>query len=69
MTVKSPPRVGACTGMFKKPTKCIWRWEPDRRCNFFFSPLAQLCAVNIVDGDVKQPIPPVVKQKERYKLN
>ena len=23
----------------------IWRWEPDRRSNFFFSPTAHLCAV------------------------
>ena len=27
------------------PTKCLWRWEPDRRSNFFFSPPAHLCAV------------------------
>ena len=26
-------------------TKCLWRWEPDRRSNFFFSPPAHLCAV------------------------
>ena len=29
-------RVCAWTGTFKIPTKCIWRWEPDRRSNFFF---------------------------------
>ena len=29
----------------KNPTKCLWRWEPDRRSNFFFSPPAHLCAV------------------------
>ena len=29
----------------KNPTKCLWRWEPDRRSNFFFSPTAHLCAV------------------------
>ena len=29
----------------KNPTKCIWRWEPDRRSNFFFSPPAHLCVV------------------------
>ena len=28
----------------KNPTICLWRWEPDRRSNFFFSPLAHLCA-------------------------
>ena len=26
-------------------TKCLWRWEPDRRSNVFFSPPAHLCAV------------------------
>ena len=24
---------------------CLWRWEPDRRSNFFFNPPAHLCAV------------------------
>ena len=38
-------RVGARTGTLKNPTKCLWRWEPDRRSNFFFSPPAHLCAV------------------------
>ena len=38
-------RVGARTGTLKNPTKCVWRWEPDRRSNFFFSPPAHLCAV------------------------
>ena len=33
------------TGTLKNPTKCLWRWEPDRRSNFFFSPPAHLCAV------------------------
>ena len=37
--------VGAWTGTLKNPTKCLWRWEPDRRSNFFFSPPAHLCAV------------------------
>ena len=37
-------RVGAWTGTLKNPTKCLWRWEPDRRSNFF-SPPAHLCAV------------------------
>ena len=39
------PRVGVRTGTLKNPTKCLWRWEPDRRSNFFFSPPAHLCAV------------------------
>ena len=30
------------TGTLKKPAKCLWRWEPDRRSNFF-SPPAHLC--------------------------
>ena len=33
------------TGTLKNPTKCLWRWEPDRRSNFFFNPPAHLCAV------------------------
>ena len=33
------------TGTLKNPAKCLWRWEPDRRSNFFFSPPAHLCAV------------------------
>ena len=41
----SSPRVGARTGTLKNPTKCLWRWEPDRRSNFFFSPPAHLCVV------------------------
>ena len=36
---------GARTGTLKNPTKCLWRWEPDRRSNFFFGPPAHLCAV------------------------
>ena len=43
----------------KNPTKCLWRWEPDRRSNIFFNPPEHLCAVtynwNIVACDVKQP--------------
>ena len=38
-------RVGARTDTLKNPTKCLWRWEPDRRSYFFFSPPAHLCAV------------------------
>ena len=38
-------RVGVWTGTLKNPTKCLWRWEPDRRSTFFFSPPAHLCAV------------------------
>ena len=52
-------RVGARTGTLKNPTKCLWRWEPDRRSNFF-SPPAHLCRhiydLNIINCDVKQPI-------------
>ena len=43
--IKRVVRVGARTGTLKNPTKCLWRWEPDRRSNFFFSPPAHLCAV------------------------
>ena len=38
-------RIGTWTGTLKNPTKCLWRWEPDRTSNFFFSPPAHLCAV------------------------
>ena len=31
--------------MLKKPTKCLWRWEPDRKSHFFSLP-AHLYAVN-----------------------
>ena len=43
--LKGCSRVGAWTGTLKNPTKCLWRWEPDRRSNFFFSPPAHPCAV------------------------
>ena len=34
------------TGTLKNPTKGLWRWELDRRSNyFFFSPPAHLCTV------------------------
>ena len=36
---------GAGSGTLKNHTKCLWRWEPDRRSNFFFSPPAHLCNV------------------------
>ena len=36
--------VGAWTGTLKNPTKCLWRWEPERRSNFF-GPPAHLWAV------------------------
>ena len=45
MTIlKCWPRVGAFTGTFKNPAKWLWRWEPDRRSNFF-SPPVHLCTV------------------------
>ena len=37
--------VGAWTGTLKNPAKCLWRWEHDRRYNFFFILPAQLIAV------------------------
>ena len=53
-------RVTPClcrTGTLKNPTKCIWRWEPDRRFNIFFSPPVHLCRWlynwNIVTCEVK----------------
>ena len=38
---------GVLTGTLKNPTKCLWRWEPDRRSNFFIPP-AHLCAVTYI---------------------
>ena len=32
----------------KNPTKCLWRWEPDSRSNFFFCPPAHQCAVTYI---------------------
>ena len=32
-------------GHVKEPCEMSMAWEPDRRCNFFFSPSAHLCAV------------------------
>ena len=53
---KGGSRVGAWTGKLENPTKCLWRWGPDRRSNFF-SPPAHLCRPMydwiIVDCDVK----------------
>ena len=44
------------TGTLKNPTKFLWRWEHDRRYNFFFNPPAHLCRHiydwNIVARDV-----------------
>ena len=40
-----------CTGgmgTLKNPTKCLQRWEPDRRFNFFFNPPGHLCAVTYI---------------------
>ena len=45
---KGLPRVDAWTGKFKNLTKCLWRWEPDRRSNSFFNPPAHLCAVTYI---------------------
>ena len=45
------------TGTLKNPKKSLWRWEPDCRYNFFFSPPAHLCRCiynwTIVACDVK----------------
>ena len=38
----APCRYRTCT--LKNPAKCLWRWEADRRYNFFFSPPARLCS-------------------------
>ena len=46
--IKRWSRVGVWTGTLKNPAKCLWRWEPDRRFNFFFSPPALLCAVTYI---------------------
>ena len=47
------------TGTLKNPAKCLSRWEPDRRYNFF-NPPAHLCRYmydwNIVACDVKHQL-------------
>ena len=35
-------------GQLKIPTKCLWRWEPDRRSNYFFSPPVHRRAVTCI---------------------
>ena len=45
--IKWWPRVSTWVGTLKNPTKCLWRWEPDRRSNFFIPP-AHLCAVTYI---------------------
>ena len=42
------PSVYAWTGTLKNPTKCLWRWEPDCRFNFFFNLPAHLRAVTCI---------------------
>ena len=56
------PGVLACTLQFtvilKNPAKCLWRWEPDRRNNFFGPPAhlcRHMCDWNIVACAVKHP--------------
>ena len=45
LTVKRVARIGAWR---ENPTKCLWRWEPDRRFNFFFNPPVHLCVVTYI---------------------
>ena len=45
--IKRVARVSAWTGTLNNPTKCLWRWKPDCRFNFFFNPPAQ-CAVTYI---------------------
>ena len=47
ITDKRVALVGARTGTLKNPTKCLWRWKPDLRSNFF-NPPANLCAVTYI---------------------
>ena len=57
------------TGTLKNPAKCLRRWEPDRRYNYFFSPPATLWRRiydwNIVACDVKHPINQIKPYPER----
>ena len=48
ITVKRLDTCRCWTGTVTTPTKCLWRWEPDRRSNFFVSPPAHLCAVTYI---------------------
>ena len=49
-TVKRLAQCRCLNGHVKEPggTECLWRWEPDRRSNVFFSPPAHLCAVTYI---------------------
>ena len=59
-------RVGDWTGTLKNPTKCLWRWEPDRRSNYFFSPPAHLCVVTcMTEISLRPPIWLVVRRESR----
>ena len=58
-------RVGARTGTLKNPTKCLWRWEPDRRSNFFFSPPAHICAVTYVSRHDKTRLVEFLRHKRK----
>ena len=45
---KGLPRIGAWTGTFKEPNEMSMALEPDRRCNFFFSPPAHQYVVTCI---------------------
>ena len=48
-------RVGTWTDTLKNPTKCLWRWEPDCRSNFFTPPAHSMCNPNylLIDHAIK----------------
>ena len=50
------PGVLACTLQFtvilKNPAKCLWRWEPDRRNNFFGPPAHLWVGPSPIGSDV-----------------
>ena len=50
----SRPCVGAWTGTLKNPTKCLWRWEPDRRYKFLLQSAATSMTEISFDCDIKQ---------------
>ena len=39
--------ISTCSIALKNPPKCVWRWAPDRKLNFF-NPPAHLCAVTYI---------------------
>ena len=60
--IKRWPRVGAWTGMLRKPAKCLWRWEPDRR-------LSSSIRLQMYVTSLKQILPPWGRRWFRQRIH